>query len=99
MKKKHVYTDIKLWEGSSEHSRILINIVNAILNNYDFIANHNDGFYLPYDLYNKLTEAEKIQLYLIGEKYLIPIHIHGYNGSFEGSDFGYTLNEKGHLDR
>lgn len=99
MKKKHVYIDIQLWEGSSEHSNILLNIVNAILNNYDEIANKNDGLYLPYSTLNALNINEREKLYKIGEKYLITIHIVGYTGSFEGGEFAYTLNEKGNIDR
>lgn len=99
MKKKHVCTDILLWEGSSPNWNILNDIVNNILENYDFIANQNDGLYLDYSTLNSLTIEERKQLYQIGEKYLISIHITGYLGAIEGGQFAYTLNEKGYIDR
>lgn len=99
MKKKHVYTDILLWEGSSPNWNILNDIVNNILENYDFIANQNDGLYLDYSTLNSLTIEERKQLYQIGEKYLIHIHITGYLGAIEGEQFAYTLNKKGYIDR
>ena len=62
MKKKHVYKTIELWEGSSEHWKQLWSIIDTVLENYDEIANKNDGLYLPYDFFNTLTQREKKQL-------------------------------------
>ena len=99
MKKRHVYKRIELWEGSSEHWRALNNLIEDILSNYDEIANKRDGLYLHYDFFKTLTEKERKQLYLIGEQWLITIHVIGFNGIIEGPDFACTLNEKGMLDR
>ena len=99
MKKKHVYCDLQLWDGSSENSIQLMKLIDSVLDNYDEIANFNEGLFLPYEFLNALTQGEREKLYKIGEKYLITIHIVGYTGSFEGAEFAYTLNEKGYIDR
>lgn len=99
MKKKHVYKTIELWEGSSEHWKQLWSIIDTVLENYDEITNKNDGLYLPYEFFNTLTQREKKQLYLIGEQWLLTVHVCGCCNFIEGADFAYTLNEKGNLDR
>lgn len=99
MKKKHVYCDLQLWEGSSKNSMQLMNLIDSMLENYDEIVNFNEGLFLSYEFFNTLTEEERKKLYLIGEKWLVPIHIFNYYGGVEGPDFAYTLNEKGALDR
>lgn len=99
MKKRHVYKNIGLWENSSENSFKLLNLIDNLLANYDEIANLNDGMYLPYDFLDSLTQDERKQLYLIGEQWLVTIHIVGYQKGIEGPDFAYTLNEEGNIDR
>lgn len=99
MKKKYVYCDLQLWEGSSENSIQLMKLIDSVLDNYDEIANFNEGLFLPYEFFNALTQGERKKLYLIGEKWLIHIHVLNYYGGIEGPDFAYTLNERGALDR
>lgn len=99
MRKRHVYKNIGLWEGSSEHWKDLMNVIESLLENYYRIANQNDGLYVEYNFFKKLTQQEKVQLYLIGEQWLVTVHVCGCNNFIEGADFAYTLNEKGYLDR
>lgn len=99
MKKRHVYKNIGLWEGSSEHWKDLMNLIDSLLENYYHIANQNDGLYVEYNFFKKLNQQEKKQLYLIGEQWLVTVHICGCCNFIEGADFAYTLNEKGNLDR